>query len=139
VQATPRARRALLLAPDDGGGGGLLLVLFAVSQYHPHARTDGSAPCLMRNAATLALCVSEVIYRSRACIDAWILQHSNRGRRMDCWSVAAGFPAVDSKSSLREERGGGGGGAAHIKTAADVQKAGYRWMAMNKKPGEASG
>jgi hypothetical protein len=53
VERCPRARRALLTDTPDGGGG-LLLVLLAVAEYHPHARTDGTAPSAHQNAATRA-------------------------------------------------------------------------------------
>jgi hypothetical protein len=54
LQAGPRSRRALLTDEPDGGAA-LLLALFAVSEYHPHSRTDGTAPVAHLNAAYWAL------------------------------------------------------------------------------------
>ncbi len=63
-----RARRALLTDAPDGGAR-LLLVLFAVSQHHPHTRTDGTAPGVHQNAAALALKVHELLNELQ-CSDA---------------------------------------------------------------------
>ena len=53
LMEVPRSRAALLTDAPDGGAS-LLLTVFAVTTYHPHASTDGTAPAASSNASAYA-------------------------------------------------------------------------------------
>ena len=53
LMEVPRSRASLLTDAPDGGAA-LLLTVFAVTTYHPHASTDGTAPAASFNASAYA-------------------------------------------------------------------------------------
>jgi hypothetical protein len=122
-----RARRALLT-----DGAGLLLVLFAVSQYHPHARKDGTAPGPQQNAAALALKVNELLNELH-CTDAVVWQASWRFSSM--WELPMTQLRSQKQAPRRKLQPGGGsrpdldGRASAATSAEPLRLRRQKWLA----------
>jgi hypothetical protein len=123
----PGMRHALLTADaTDDGGAGLLLVLSTVSEHHPHARKDGTAPGKHRNAAALALQVHTLLTELRRGGDDAAEQATVALLRRV--AGADGADAVRKRLAMRLGYGGSGGATTAPLAAQQEEMAAARRM-----------